>query len=320
MNERYARWLLGLGLPVTVLACGYGPLIVYQSELPARLASHFTLAGVADDSMTIFGFAATFGVMISLGLAACVALAVGRRPLQGGVAPFIGFLGAFISSLGAGIVAWTSISQRGLVRWEEAHGAGWPLLGLVGAALTIGATGAYLASSLPTAADSSAAAEATPAMALASGERAVWHRTLHNRWFLGLGLFFVAGSIVTALFTHWGYASASLLVGLIVLTLSGIRTRVDRHGLYVGYGPLPWPKTHIAIERITSASAIDVRPMEWGGWGYRGSLTLMKRAAVVLRAGPGLRLDLNGGKVFVVTVDDPETPAALLNAEVQRLR
>ena len=84
------------------------------------------------------------------------------------------------------------------------------------------------------------------------------------------------------------------------------------------YGILPWPKTSVGVDRISEASVIDVKPSQWGGWGYRGSLKLMKRAAVVHRAGPGIRLDLNDGKVFVVTVDNPETPVALLNAEVSR--
>ena len=45
----------------------------------------------------------------------------------------------------------------------------------------------------------------------------------------------------------------------------------------------------------------------------------MNRAAVVLRAGPGIRLDLHDGRVFVVTIDDPDVPAQLLNAEASRL-
>ena len=44
----------------------------------------------------------------------------------------------------------------------------------------------------------------------------------------------------------------------------------------------------------------------------------MKRAAVVLRAGPGLRLDLKDGKIFAITIDNPETPAQLLNTETSR--
>ena len=40
---------------------------------------------------------------------------------------------------------------------------------------------------------------------------------------------------------------------------------------------------------------------------------------MVLRAGPGIRLDLRNGKVFAVTIDDPDDPVRLLNAEIARL-
>ena len=110
-----------------------------------------------------------------------------------------------------------------------------------------------------------------------------------------------------------------LVPAIATTTFSRIRVTADRSGLHVGYGFLGWPRTSVPLRRIAAARAIDVRPTDWGGWGYRGSLTLMKRAAVVLRAGPGIRLDLHDGKVFVVTIDDPDTPARLLNAEASRL-
>lgn len=37
------------------------------------------------------------------------------------------------------------------------------------------------------------------------------------------------------------------------------------------------------------------------------------RAAVVLRRGPAVRLDLGDGRTFLVTVDDPENGAGVLN-------
>ena len=82
---------------------------------------------------------------------------------------------------------------------------------------------------------------------------------------------------------------------------------------------LGWPRIHLAMEQIASATVIDVRPMEWGGWGYRGSLKLFDKAALIYRAGPGLRVDLHSGKTFVVTLDDPEPAAAVLNTEIARL-
>ena len=46
------------------------------------------------------------------------------------------------------------------------------------------------------------------------------------------------------------------------------------------------------------------------GWGYRGSLRLFGRAAVVVRRGERLELSLMGEQSFVVTVDGSATAAA----------
>jgi hypothetical protein len=81
----------------------------------------------------------------------------------------------------------------------------------------------------------------------------------------------------------------------------------------VRYGPLPWPTSHIALSSIKTAIAIDVRPSAHGGWGYRGSRRLFGKAAVVVRGGDGIRIDLADGTEFVVTVDDAEQGAGVLN-------
>lgn len=49
------------------------------------------------------------------------------------------------------------------------------------------------------------------------------------------------------------------------------------------------------------------------GWGYRGSRRTFGRAALVLRTGPAIRLDLTDNRTFAVTVDDAATGAGLLN-------
>ena len=125
-----------------------------------------------------------------------------------------------------------------------------------------------------------------------------------------LGAAMVIGGTVTS--------TAMLLVtGAIVLVLSvefwTVRVIVDRHGLTIRWGPLGLPRTRFPLDRVASATVIDVRPGEWGGWGYRGSVKVFGRAAVVLRAGTGIRVDLVGGRAFAVTVDDAETGARLLN-------
>jgi hypothetical protein len=44
------------------------------------------------------------------------------------------------------------------------------------------------------------------------------------------------------------------------------------------------------------------------------------RSALVLRSGPAVVLTLSDGRRFAVTVDDPQTPAALLDAFRARAR
>lgn len=318
MNRALSRWLLGLALPALVLAIAYGPLLAYRSELPARFASHFSLSGVPDDSMTARGFVVVMSLMTGLGLAVCVGVALYKRRTHPAVCPLVAFNGAFVGGLGALILALSVVTQRGLTDWREAEGPGWWLLPLVAVSMGLGALAAFLASQRESVQEPSADGLATQPMELGKDERAVWNSTLRNRWFLGLGVLCIASAVPMGMAAHWSVAVLMALIGGLTLAFSGIRAHVDSNGLRVNFGGLPWPKASIRIEDILSASVIDVHPMEWGGWGYRGSLSLMKRAAIVLRAGPGLRLDLADGKTFVVTIDDPQTPAALLNAETQR--
>lgn len=147
----------------------------------------------------------------------------------------------------------------------------------------------------------------------------IFESTLRSRFMAALAISAVVVALVTAVWFEWWAMAPALVVALAVSSLSSIHVRADQEGLHVKYGKLPWPQTNIGIGRIKTASAIDVRPMRWGGWGYRGSLTVFRRAAVVLRAGPGIRLDLHKRRVFVVTVDEPEQAVAILNAEIDRL-
>lgn len=318
MNERTRRAVLGAGIPAAVVGAGLGPYLAYRSDLPDRVASHFGISGRADDSMTPELFLIVIGALMVIGLGMCMAVALIRRKLQPMVAPGASFIGAFIGALAAGILATTAIGQRGLERWQEATLSPWALILWIGGSLIVGSAAAWLASSFPSANDPGTGT-APPAMDLAPGEQAFWTATLSARWPLLLGPITVLVALgLTQLVEPW-FALVLLAPALITTTFSRIRVTADRSGLQVRYGFLGWPGTSVPLSRIATARAIEVHPTEWGGWGYRGNLTLMNRAAVVLRAGPGLRLDLHDGKVFVVTINDPDTPARLLNAEASRL-
>jgi len=317
MNEWTRRALLGAAIPAAVVALGLAPYLAYRSELPERVASHYSIAGRPDGSMTTEQFLIAVGVLMVLGWGACAFIALTRRRLQPMVAPTVSFVGAFLVALGSGILAATAIGQRGLDRWEDASLPLGVLILWIAWSVIVGGAAARIASSFPTASDAGAGAT-PPAMDLAPGERAFWTATLSAKWPLLLGPVAVLLAIgLTQLVEPW-FTLALVIPAIATTTFSRIRVTADRSGLQVRYGFLGWPGTSVPLQRIATARAIDVRPSEWGGWGYRGNLTLMNRAAVVLRAGPGIRLDLHDGKVFVVTIDDPDIPARLLNAEASR--
>ncbi len=318
-DHRTARITIAGVMPVLALSAGLIPFLFARDSLPDRLASHFDSSGVPDGSMTVAWFVTTTGGLLAVGVAILVAIGLGRRPLQSGLPAILAFLGGFLAGLGAGMLAGGVLSQEGNVSWEDASSP-WPtILASLVLATTLGAWAARVATRLPTSDARSSVAGSAPVMSLEPGEHAVWRTVLHNSWLTAGGIAVIVAGVVIAVATMWWIALPAGLSGLAMLSFGRLEVRADRSGLHVAYGPLRWPSTTVAIDRIDKATVIDVRPMKWGGWGYRGSLKLMNQAAVVHRAGPGVRLDLDDGKVFVVTVDDPETPAGLVNAEVSRL-
>jgi len=313
-DDGSARFILALGLPVAIVAVAL-PWFLFGDRLPDPVASHFDLGGRPDGSSSQRGFLFSTGGLAALGIALCVATALFSRNIPRPYAPVAALLGGFLGGLGSAILAVTAITQRDVSVWTDASSPGWWVAVVVALAALLGGVGARLGNRLPQA-DRPASARGRPAerrLELGDGERAVWAATQDAPWALGGSLVLIAIGVVGAVLASWPLVFLAV-VGVAVSALARVHARADLDGLHVRYGFLPWPTTRIAIDRIAEASVLHVRPLDWGGWGYRGSLKLMDQAAVVHRAGPGLRLDLTDGKVFVITVDDPDGAAAVLSA------
>lgn len=108
-----------------------------------------------------------------------------------------------------------------------------------------------------------------------------------------------------------------LVVGGTVFVFARVVVVVDERGLTVRSGTVPLVRVHFPLERIESVEAIDVNPWRWGGWGYRGSVRVFRRAAWVIRRGSGIKVNLARGRVFVVTVDDAEAGALALQRRLE---
>jgi hypothetical protein len=98
---------------------------------------------------------------------------------------------------------------------------------------------------------------------------------------------------------------------IVVLGFTRLRVTADRRGLRVVSRVLGIPLRRIPLESIASVGTADLRPAEWGGWGYR---MLPGRSALILNAGPGLVVRTTREREFAISLRDPATPAALLEA------
>ena len=143
------------------------------------------------------------------------------------------------------------------------------------------------------------------------GSGPLWRGTCRSRFAVATCLAILVLAVVTAaLLGNVGAGVPIALAGVFVLTLVEIRVELTPEVLRIRYGgPLRWPSQSVPLVEVEGVEAIDVEPRRYGGWGYRGSLRLYRRAALNLRRGPGLRLALRHRRTFVVTVDDAETAA-----------
>jgi len=318
-ERRLAVWVIsiaGLGLLASV-----GALLLAASHLPEPLASHFGLSGKPDDKLPLVAFAAVLAALVLVPAGLAWPRAPGTQPgSAAGRLALVGFSSTLSAALGL-LTVWLNWERA--VWTEAAHFEFWfllPLLGLpMATAAVLGALGRRLWPG--SVGDSTRGPDALP---LAPGERAYWSGVAHNRWFLLIVVGMFVQSAIFGLILPKAHAAFSsvLLLQLLVLPvlelLSRIRVSIDERELTIHYGHLGWLRQRVPLARIARATAFELEPLSHGGWGYRGSLKLRGRAAVVVRSGSALRLELRDGKQLCITVDDAETGAALLNGFVQR--
>lgn len=132
------------------------------------------------------------------------------------------------------------------------------------------------------------------------------------------GALLVAGALLTlpALAGAAGPAVLGLVVVLPLLLLTSWTVQLDHDGLQVRTGPVRW--LDVPIAEIAQA---DVEPdlhgfWEFGGVGLRRDV--QGRTGVVGRRGPALRVTLGDASQVLVTLEDAETAAGLLNAAADR--
>ncbi len=310
MKQPYPlRRFVPAAIGIVLAAASYITIAIRWSHLPARLATHWDSRG------RVNGFMSRSATLVwTIGSATLAAaflitltvLAVRRKSYGGQL------IGVSIGALITSIYTFATLDS---VVSAQSDAAATPGPGLFRLAPVILAPVILVVVSVRAVAMSQPVGDIPlgTRVDLAPGERAVWIGSLTAWPMLLPPLFIIAlGVVLAATLRLWAFL-ALVPLGILLCGLGHIRVRVDSTGLRVFYGVGSLISTHIDANKIVHADAIDVKPTAWGGWGYRGSLKLFKRAAVVLRRGPGIRLQLSGGEQFAVTIDHPDDAAALLN-------
>ncbi|WP_407343151.1 DUF1648 domain-containing protein [Pengzhenrongella phosphoraccumulans] len=316
--HRATTTLVTLGFPVVVLLVAIAVALSWRDVLPDPIAVHWGSDGVNGYGDLGSHLAAMVGITLAMsGFMWAVGFFSGRnaltRRLAGGVAVWFGVFmaGVFVGSLGP---------QRGLADAAQADPVGAVLVASILIACLAGGLAAWLMPADPAEAATDPIPADAPRMPLAASGQAVWIRDATvggARWFLVVLALAMAAMIVIS--RQWEvFAILGLVFSLVFVLLARWTVTVDRTGLTVR--PLTGrPRIHVPLAEVLEAEVVSVRPVaEFGGWGIRTGAA--GRTGVVLRSGPALQVARTGGRTFVVTVDDAETGAALLNTLAARAR
>jgi len=315
--HRRSTTIITLVVPLLVLAAASLVALSWADDLPDPVAVHWGTHGPDG-----FGSLATailpmvvVGVLTSVGfwaLSFWAGRAASTRRIAAGTSVGLAFFLGLITLGGL----W---GQRGLADAHDAAGIGTTILVATLAGLAAGAVAALVS---PADDDQPATAPVdpdAPRLELSDSERAVWQRTATSRSMVIVA--FVAAIVVlgvTVVARVWALGLLTVAIVALIGTMAAFDVTVDERGL-TAKGLLGWPRLHVPLDEVVAAQATTVVPLrDYGGWGYR--VGRGGRVGVVLRSGDALEVRRTGDRVAVVTVDDAETGAALLNTLADRAR
>ncbi len=299
-------------LPLLLLAGAALPVPLLGDRLPGDVATHWNLDGEVDGttSRTALWLVPT----VALALAAAVLAArlrgrVTRLPeavpvLAGGAFAVAVSLICVLSSVDAARAA--DVAQPSLLL----------VLAPVAAGALGGAAGWWAERGRPWQPVGTPVPAPGPAIEARPGEQVVWSGH-------GSGpVVLVAGALAAALVAGialttglWPLLLVAAAVGLAAAAVGSVHVVAGPRGLDVRLGPLGLLRRTVPAGDIASAEPTEIRAREWGGYGWR--VLPGGRSALVLRGGPGLLVHLRDGRRLAITVDDPASAAAVVNASVR---
>lgn len=310
-HQRARHLSVSIGSTVVASLVYLVVVLVTASRLPASMATHFDLAGEADDFMRTGAALVLQGVaVIGVPLALWAVLAAGRW-WRGSSARL---LSSVITGLSAGLTTLfvsLTLAQVGVtdVTTVRLHASTGLLAFGVGLA-TMALAALLLPRPLPP-----LPAIAVQPLRIAPSQRVSWFGKAHTSQAAMLvlgGAVLVLAVTTIATGIVWLWAVVALLL-LLVFGVTRFDVRVDARGL-AWRAALGVPRGRVKLAAITSVSVIEVSPGDFGGYGVR---LLPGRLGLITRAGEALRVTHDRSEL-VITLDDARTAASVIEGLRQR--
>lgn len=314
---RFTAAMLALPSAVTIAAVAW--VLWATPRLPDPMATHFS-GGLRADGFSSPG---TF-LWVIVAVTAAVAATFAAMAMTGVTSVRAGkvFIGIGAGSIAFGPVLAVSVAHPQL-ELSEAADFHLPAINLVAALLgsiVIGVIAAMIIR--PRVEQEKPVPEAEP-IAVTESSRAAWFAS--GRVSLLPMIVIVVAILVTAVAAVLGFRAGdtglgvgmgvtAAIVALTAAMFAIVRVRIDASGVRWSLGP-GFPRGHVPLGSIRSISAVELKPSEWGGWGYRlgGQGT-----AILLRGGEGLRIEKADGSALFISVDDATRGAALAQGYLAR--
>jgi hypothetical protein len=301
MHRGSARWWITVvALPALVVFGVFLPLAAFFSRYPDPIAVHWGFSGPPNGDMSL----PLYLVLLATGmLLAWAALAAGARHSMPS-AP-LASVTYFIMGLLASVNAQIVVANLDAVSWGEAASMAFvSIVVVIGAALLAAAAGWFLAGG-------SSGVEVDEPLAPIAPSSVPWSGSASNGWVMLIAAIPVFGVI----FFDPVWLVLFVVIALVGVAFSSVTVDADEAGVTVKMGPFGWPTQRIAVGGITGVSAATVKPMSYGGWGYRVRSGVR---AIIIRSGPAIRVERADQPDLLITVDDAPAGAAAIGALVSR--
>ena len=308
--DRWQRRMVFGVMPVLLVALVVVPAVLLWGDLPSTVATRFHPDGHATGSQPRELWVA---VQLVIALASAGSLVwVGRRPTPD--APMFAAAAAFIGFLTGSLWCFLTLANKGHADWHDVE---------LGAGALFGAIGGAIGWTIPVVLMAKRIAPSRPrydneAIPFGPDEHPVWFGHTTSVGFGVAGAVNVALGIAIVLTNDLWVGVLMIVIGAALATFTSVVVTIDERGIAVRSGAFGWPRVRLPLDIVEEAEEVNVSAMGLGGWGYRGSLRLFKKAAWVLRKGEALQVQLRGGQRFTVSIDDADEAAAVLNGLLAR--